>query len=365
MRLSPRLSSAAPKPSRLSKQFSNPSSKPSGAASASSSAASASLASSHARPASAATPAPAKRSTSPPAKPSASSPAKNSKASKPKKSRSPSLRPSQISLGPYRPLTLWRKLLRLCCTYICESHCLSKLPVTTPPSDSSLGTFSASADCSDLPPRAQFYIPVLPRPSFKSLILAIALFLLTLCTCLAAGTQFATAYAHNEAVSLDEFLRAFTLFYKNPAALLAGLPFAATLLTILLAHELGHFFACRHHHIHSSYPFFIPFPSLIGTFGAFILMRSPIRTTRALFDVGASGPLFGFIAAFPALVFGIFHAKIVPGLADPNHVSAILGAPLILRGLAAIFYPHAPVANILLNPVGRAAWVGLFATSLN
>ena len=149
-----------------------------------------------------------------------------------------------------------------------------------------MNNFPAPVDWRDFPPRAQFYVPVLPRPSFKSLILAVALFLVTLCTCLAAGTQFATAYAHNQAVSLDDFLRAFTLFYKNPAALLAGLPFAATLLTILLAHELGHFFACRHHHIHSSYPFFIPFPSLIGTFGAFILMRSPIRTTRALFDVG-------------------------------------------------------------------------------
>jgi len=95
------------------------------------------------------------------------------------------------------------------------------------------------------------------------------------------------------------------------------------------------------------------------------MIRSPIRTRRALFDVGASGPLVGFIVAVPALLFGILHAKVVPGLADPNHVSAILGAPLILHGLAALFYPHTPVANILLHPVGRAAWVGLFATSLN
>jgi len=239
--------------------------------------------------------------------------------------------------------------------------------VTTPPSDSSLDTFSASADWSALPPSAQFYIPVLPRPSFKSLILAIALFLLTLCTCLAAGTQFATAYAHNEAVSLDEFLRAFTLFYKNPAALLAGLPFAATLLTILLAHELGHFFACRHHHIHSSYPFFIPFPSLIGTFGAFILMRSPIRTTRALFDVGASGPLVGFVFAVPALLYGVLHSNIVPAIAnlDPSQNTVIFGIPLLLRLLDALLHPGVNPHFLLLPPVGRAAWVGLFATTLN
>ncbi|HXJ06913.1 MAG TPA: site-2 protease family protein [Candidatus Acidoferrum sp.] len=243
----------------------------------------------------------------------------------------------------------------------------SKLFVTTPPSDSTVNNFPAPIDWRDLPPRAQFYVPVLPRPSFKSLLLALSLFFLTLCTCLAAGTQFATAYAHNEAVSLDEFLRAFTLFYKNPAGLLAGLPFAATLLAILLAHELGHFFACRHHHIHSSYPFFIPFPSLIGTFGAFILMRSPIRTTRALFDVGASGPLVGFVFAVPALLYGVLHSNFVPAIAnlDPSQNTVIFGIPLLLRLLDALFHPGVNPHFLLLPPVGRAAWVGLFATTLN
>jgi membrane-associated protease RseP (regulator of RpoE activity) len=189
--------------------------------------------------------------------------------------------------------------------------------------------------------------------------------LLTLGTCLVAGTHFAVAYAHNEAVSWDEFVRAFTLAYRQPLALAAGLPFALTLLTILLAHELGHFFACRHYHIHSSYPFFIPFPTLIGTLGAFILIRSPIRTTRALFDVGASGPLVGFLVAVPALIYGIVHAKVVPGLATPADNKIILGAPLILQLLAPIFHHGAKAANLLLHPVGRAAWVGLFATSLN
>ena len=239
--------------------------------------------------------------------------------------------------------------------------------MTTPPSDSALDTLPLPNDWSAHHPRAQFYVPVLPRPSLKSLILAVALFFLTLFTCLAAGTQFAIAYANNQAASLDEFLRAFTLFYKNPAALLAGLPFAATLLTILLAHELGHFFACRHHHIHSTYPFFIPFPSLIGTFGAFILIRSQIRTTRALFDVGASGPLVGFVFAAPALLYGVLHSSIVPAIAlpDPNHDSVIFGTPLLLRLLDALFHPGINPHFLLLPPVGRAAWVGLFATSLN
>lgn len=238
--------------------------------------------------------------------------------------------------------------------------------VSTPPSDSSFQTVQPSADWS-APSPVQYYQPVLPHPSLKSLLLAVLLLLLTLCTCLVAGTQFARAYAHRQAASLDEFANAFTLLYKNPAGLLAGLPFAAALLIILLAHELGHFFACRHHHIRSTYPFFIPFPSLIGTFGAFILIRSPIRTTRALFDVGASGPLVGFVFAVPALVYGVLHSSFVPALAHPgaSQADVIFGAPLLLRWLDSLFHPGVNPNMLLLPPIGRAAWVGLFATSLN
>src|SRR5260370_15146328 len=183
------------------------------------------------------------------------------------------------------------------------------------------------------------------------------LFLFALCTCLVAGTQFAVAYVRNQAVSFDEFLNAFTLFYKHPAALAAGLPFALTLLTILLAHELGHFFACRHHHIRASYPFFIPFPSLMATFGAFILIRSPIRTARALFDVGASGPLVGFILAVPPLSYAALHANFVPGLDDMRNVDMAFGAPLLIRLFAARLHPGISPDGLLLHPLGRAAWV--------
>ncbi len=197
------------------------------------------------------------------------------------------------------------------------------------------------------------------------LILACILFFLTLCTCLVAGTQFANAYAQNQAFSSDEFLRSFTLFYKNPLGLAVGFPFAFTLLTILLTHELGHFFACRYHHIRATYPFFVPFPNLTGTFGAFILIRSPIRTNRALFDVGASGPLVGFVFAVPALIYGVLHAKLVPGLADPANAELIYGTPLLLRLLDALLHPGISPDALLLPPVGRAAWVGLLLTSLN
>jgi membrane-associated protease RseP (regulator of RpoE activity) len=197
------------------------------------------------------------------------------------------------------------------------------------------------------------------------LILASSLFLLTLVTSLLAGTHFAAAYAHNQAASLDAFFETFRLLYRHPAALLAGLPFAITLLGVLLVHELGHYFACRHHHIRSSYPFFIPAPTLIGTFGAFILIRSPIRSKRALFDVGASGPLVGFAVALPALAYGVLHAKVIPTLGSDGNADLIFGVPLILKLVAAVIQPNAHAADLLLHPVGRAAWVGLLATALN
>jgi membrane-associated protease RseP (regulator of RpoE activity) len=205
-----------------------------------------------------------------------------------------------------------------------------------------------------------------PRhPSRRSFALATVLFFLTMVTSLLAGAHFNAAYAHNQAASFDAFFQTFHLAYLHPSSLLNGVPFAFTLLVILMAHELGHYFACRHHHIYSSYPFFIPAPTLIGTFGAFILIRSPIRSARALFDVGASGPLVGFVFALPALAYGVLHARVIPALSlDPN-ADVVFGVPLILKLMAAVLQPNARATDLLLHPVGRAAWVGLFATALN
>jgi len=218
---------------------------------------------------------------------------------------------------------------------------------------------------SERPVSVPYYQVAPAHPPLRSLFLALGLFFLTLITSLVAGTHFAAAYAHNQAASFDDLLRTFPVAFYHPSMLLSGLPFAITLLIILLAHELGHYFACRHHHIHSSYPFFIPAPTLIGTFGAFILIRSPIRSFRALFDFGASGPLVGFLFALPPLAYGVLHARVIPALAlDPN-ADVVFGVPLILKLMAAIIQPNAHASDLLLHPVGRAAWVGLFATALN
>ena len=215
------------------------------------------------------------------------------------------------------------------------------------------------------PSAIPYYEQFRPHPPARSLVLAAFLFLVTLATSLIAGAHFAAAYASNQAASFDAFLHSFRLAYTHPAFLWRGVPFALSLLTILLAHELGHYFACRHHHIHASYPFFIPAPTLIGTFGAFILIRSPIRSARALFDVGASGPLVGFVVALPALAYGVLHARIVPTLSSDSNADVIFGVPLVLRLMGAILQPNAQAGDLLIHPVGRAAWVGLFATALN
>lgn len=237
--------------------------------------------------------------------------------------------------------------------------------MSSPVQDDPPQSIPVYVDWRSVPP-SEFYRSAVPdHPPLKTLLLAGLLFLLTLCTCLVAGTHFSFAFANHQALSWPVFVQSFELLYCHPISLLSGLPFALTLMTILLAHELGHFFACRFHRIRTSYPFFIPFPSLIGTFGAFILIRSPIRTNKALFDVGASGPFAGFVFAVPALIYGVMHAQFVPGLADPSRAETVFGIPLLLQVFAAVFHPGVAPENLLLHPIGRAAWVGLFATFLN
>jgi len=201
------------------------------------------------------------------------------------------------------------------------------------------------------------------RRQHKSLAIAILLFLLTLISTLAVGAQFASAYVSGQTPDLDEFFSTYATLLAHPQLLLAGVPFAFTLIGILLAHELGHYFACRYYKISASYPYFIPAPTLIGTLGAFIRIRSAIYNRKALFDVGLAGPVVGFLFAIPALAIAIFYSKVVPF--SESHASIVFGQPLAQRLLAAVLRPGVHPGDLLLHPVGRAAWVGLFATALN
>jgi membrane-associated protease RseP (regulator of RpoE activity) len=190
------------------------------------------------------------------------------------------------------------------------------------------------------------------------------LFSLTVLTTLIVGTHIARNYARGLPAFDGEFSRAFySNLWWNPSQLQLGLPFSLALLSILLAHELGHYFTCRRYGIRASYPYFIPAPTLIGTLGAFIRIKSPIVTRRALFDVGISGPLVGFAVALPALALAVLHSKAIVPPNSPDTIT--LGNPLVVILLTKLLRPGIDPASISLHPVGCAAWVGLFATTLN
>jgi len=201
-----------------------------------------------------------------------------------------------------------------------------------------------------------------PAQQRRGVRLPIVLFCLTVLSTLAVGTEFAMAYANNRAPFSNGFDFYFEILHE-PGLLLLGIPFSFTLLTILSAHELGHYFACRYYHIQATYPYFIPAPTIIGTMGAFIRIRSPIVNRKALFDVGLAGPVVGFLFAVPALAIAIAFSKIVPA-ADVQS-PLVFGEPLLSRILLAVLRPGVHAADLFLHPVGRAAWVGLLATALN
>lgn len=177
------------------------------------------------------------------------------------------------------------------------------------------------------------------------------------------GVVLTQSFEKNQPLDLDQYINIFPVLWARPILLLSGLSFSLALMTILLAHELGHYFACLYYQIDASLPYFLPFPSPIGTLGAFIRIRSPIYTMRALFDVGVAGPLAGFVMLLPALLIGMAHSKIVPGIGARGDM--IFGVPGIQQVLEWFFFPGVASSDIYLHPVGRAAWVGTLATALN
>ncbi|HVA94896.1 MAG TPA: site-2 protease family protein [Candidatus Dormibacteraeota bacterium] len=223
-------------------------------------------------------------------------------------------------------------------------------------------TIAPVVDTWELPPNA-YWEDREARQQRKSFAIAVLLFVLTVISTLAVGAQFASAYAAGQSPNFADFFSTYATLLAHPQFLLAGVPFAFTLIGILLAHELGHFFACRYYKISASYPYFIPAPTLIGTLGAFIRIRSPIYNRKALFDVGLAGPVVGFLFAIPALAIGVMYSKVIPF--SDAHSAIVFGQPVALQMLTDILRPGTPPGDLLLHPVGRAAWVGLFATALN
>ncbi|MBV9072439.1 MAG: site-2 protease family protein [Acidobacteria bacterium] len=195
--------------------------------------------------------------------------------------------------------------------------------------------------------------------------LHLLLFLATIFTTLIVGARL----QYNFSLGLPQFHSDADLFplrwaLEQPSRLILGIPFSVTLLSILLAHEMGHFVYAQRHRVYATLPFFLPAPTLIGTFGAFIRIRSPIRSRAALFDIGIAGPIAGFVVAVPVLIFSLMNAW-------PAHTSGdsglAIGFPLIFDAVWKMFpaHSHLRLDQLSLSPSAIAAWVGMFATALN
>jgi membrane-associated protease RseP (regulator of RpoE activity) len=200
------------------------------------------------------------------------------------------------------------------------------------------------------------------------------LLLATVFTTLVVGARMEYNFQHNWPAFYagDDGLDIFPLAWAIQSGhLWMGIPFSCTLMLILLAHEMGHYLYCRYYSVSATLPFFIPFPTLIGTLGAFIRIRAPIRTRAVLFDIGIAGPIAGFVVAVSVLFFALGLSKIAPVIPpeasfEPNYplifsaVHSALAAMGLARGTAGL-----PLGRVLMHPTAIAAWVGMFATSLN
>ncbi|MGC2062732.1 MAG: site-2 protease family protein [Thermodesulfovibrionales bacterium] len=180
--------------------------------------------------------------------------------------------------------------------------------------------------------------------------LHILLFLLTFLSTLVVGVEHA-------GVSI------LTIF-DHPANIFRGFPFSITLLVILLSHEFSHYYFSRRHHVEATLPYFIPAPTLFGTLGAFIKMKSPITTKNALMDIGASGPIAGFIVSVAATVIGLSLSTVAPVVKQPGLM--VFGDSLLYTALSKIILGVIPAdQDVLLHPIAFAGWIGFFVTAMN
>ena len=179
-------------------------------------------------------------------------------------------------------------------------------------------------------------------------------FFLTVMTTLIAGTVM-TLEDYTWATLLDISL--------SPVYWTLGLPYSLGVMSILGAHEMGHYLVCRYYRIDASLPFFLPAPHLFGTFGAIIRIRAPITNRRALFDIGVAGPIAGFVVAVPVLLIGLSHSTPIQQPPAPGDIG--LASCLLLEILYPLFFDLGPGVSLRLDPLFAAAWLGLLATSLN
>ncbi len=155
--------------------------------------------------------------------------------------------------------------------------------------------------------------------------------------------------------------------WKNPLDILKGIPFSVTLMLILGTHEFGHYYYAQKHKVDATLPYFIPAPPflfLIGTFGAFIKIKSPIYRKDALLEIGAAGPIAGFLVAVPALFIGLILSTVVEKAATEGAI--LLGDSILMKIFTWIIFPGLGEAqDVMLHPIAFAGWIGLLVTMLN
>lgn len=210
--------------------------------------------------------------------------------------------------------------------------------------------------------RGEYVVEVVRRPTRRpwSSYANLILLAFTVITTVAAGAFLWLAYVGGSALSGADFLY-------------GGLYFGLPLMLILGLHELAHFLLARHHHVEASLPYFIPVPPpylLFGTFGAFISLREPIPTKKALLDIGASGPIAGFVVSIPVTVLGMYLSAHAPVLSAANCGPTILGVSYgnLLFGVSLFWYALSqflPLTIVNLHPLALAGWVGLLVTAIN
>ena len=202
--------------------------------------------------------------------------------------------------------------------------------------------------------------------------LHILLFLATLFTTLVVGSRLEWNFLQGlPPFSIEDGIFPSLRWALQGGRIWLGVPFSLTLMLILLAHEMGHYLYCVRYGVSATLPFFIPFPTLIGTLGAFIRIRSPLRSRSELFDIAIAGPIAGFAVGFTVLILSLGLSRPVPFGAAPPDIQ--LGYPLIFQLARKLLLAtgHAgaigsvKLAQVYLHPVSIAAWVGMFATSLN
>lgn len=195
--------------------------------------------------------------------------------------------------------------------------------------------------------------------------LALLLLVATLLTTTLVGIE-------NADVSLPPIWEIGSLFkvLSNPDVLFKGLPYALGLMTILGIHELGHYLTAKFYNIRSTLPYFIPVPFFLGTFGAFIQMRSPIPNRKALFDISIAGPIAGFVVTLPLLIWGLAHSDVVSlnektRLLNLDALNPKYSILLALLSKLALGSQLTAKSALDLHPLAVAGFLGLVVTALN